>query len=97
MGNDSPGAARCRLVVERNYHPLAISRRKLLMANSTRQEYVSPIQVLLLSGLLVGAARRGTFEQVLDCLFGDDDPLAEAEGWQPASASHFISEGAADA
>ena len=42
-------------------------------------------------------ARCGTFEQVLDCLFGDDDPLAEAEGWQPAGAGHFISEGTADA
>ena len=45
----------------------------------------------------MGAARRRTFEQVLDCLFGDDDPLAEAEGWQPAGAGHFISEGTADA
>ena len=39
----------------------------------------------------------GTFEQVLDCLLGDDDPLAEAEGRQAAGASHFVSEGTANA
>ena len=39
----------------------------------------------------------GTLEQVLDCLLGDDDPLAEAEDRQPAGAGHFVSEGTADA
>ena len=97
MGSHDPGAARCRLLVEHSYHPLTIICRKLLMADFTRQEYAFPIQALLLSGLLVGDTRCGTFEQILDCLFGDDDPLAEAEGRQPASARHFISEGTADA
>jgi len=50
-----------------------------------------------MSGLLVVVIGYGTFEQVLDCLFGDDDPLTEAEGRQPAGAGHFISEGTADA
>ena len=32
----------------------------------------------------------GAFQHALDCLFGDDDPLAEAESRQPAGAGHFI-------
>jgi hypothetical protein len=94
---DGPGAARCRLVVEHNYHPLVILRRELLVAASTWREYVSPIQILMLSGLLMGDAECGTFQHILNCLFRDDNPLAEAESWQPARASHFISEGTANA
>ena len=37
------------------------------------------------------------FEHGLDCLFGDDDSVAKADGRQPVSASHSISQGTADA
>jgi len=53
---------------------------------------MSPIVVRVLSGLFAGDAGDRGCEHALDCLFGDDDPLAEAEGWQPTGASHFIGE-----
>ena len=83
-------AARYRRVIECSYPALVILHGEILVAASARREQASPIEILVLSGLLGSAARRGMFEHALDCLFGDDDPLAEAEGRQPAGASHFI-------
>ena len=37
------------------------------------------------------------FEHGLDCLFGDDDSVAKADGRQPVSASHSVSQGTTDA
>ena len=67
------------------------------MTISARREFVSPIEIFLFLDLVAGDAGHSAIKHSLDGLFGDDDPLAEAEGWQPAGASHFISEGAADA
>jgi len=90
-------AARCRLVIEYRYRPLTILSGELLATISAWRERMSPIEVIILSDLLTGDAGDSVVEHTLDCLFRDDDPLAEAEGRQPAGASHFISEGAADA
>ena len=58
---------------------------------------MSAIKVLIRLDLVAGDAGGSAIKHALDCLFGDDDPLAEAEGRQLAGASHFISEGTADA
>ena len=90
-------AARYHLIIEYRYRPLTILSGELLVTISAWRECMSPIEVLILSDLLTGDAGDSVVKHTLDCLFGDDDPLAEAEGWQLAGASHFISEGAADA
>ena len=58
---------------------------------------MSSIEVFVFLDLVAGDAGHSAIKHSLDGLFGDDDPLAEAEGRQLAGASHFISEGAADA
>jgi len=58
---------------------------------------MTTIEVLILSDLLTGDAGDSAVKHALDCLFRDDDSLAKAKGGQLAGASHFISEGAADA
>lgn len=59
--------------------------------------YVSASSVPGWSGLVGCGGRGGVLKHGFDSLFRDNDPLAEAEGWQPAGAGHFVSEGSADA
>jgi len=44
-----------------------------------------------------GDAGDRAFEHGLDCLLGDDDSVAKADGRQPVSASHSVSQGTTDA
>ncbi len=71
-------------------------RGELPVPMSAWREVLSLTEILALSGLVAGCARKGRFKHVLDCLLGHDDPLAEAEAWQLAGAGHLVGEGSAD-